>query len=281
LVAGRGQPPPFNYGSSSRGFGWNAGYCCKAGGDDIAYVNAVIKDSIEKFNVDSSRVYLSGFSNGGLMTEYMMCNSPAGFKGFLSFAGMLAAPRNCKSATFNYFSAHGKTDTVVPGSAVPNVAAWNDDFNAWRKSLGCQNNTSSRSLEGFEVSQSTCHNKTDATMILLPNVGHWVPESEANYAWNWIAKIEGGAAPSTKKPEPTHAPTPSPEIETGDRPGGDLPGMPFRMIDVQECIKLCKYIKECKSWAFESCGTRCWLKGEVPALVPGIDCRQSGIVTRL
>lgn len=69
------------YGSSSHGYAWNAGSCCKSGGDDIAYVNAVVKDCIEKFNVDPSRVYLSGSCHFWHMSlwhmSFLIHSSPA------------------------------------------------------------------------------------------------------------------------------------------------------------------------------------------------------------
>lgn len=51
---------------------WNAGHCCgKAaadGVDDVGFLLRVIRDIGRTCNVDPARVYLAGFSNGGMLT---------------------------------------------------------------------------------------------------------------------------------------------------------------------------------------------------------------------
>jgi polyhydroxybutyrate depolymerase len=51
---------------------WNAGHCCgKAQSDnidDVGFLVNVINDIKAQFNVDSSRIYMVGFSNGGMLT---------------------------------------------------------------------------------------------------------------------------------------------------------------------------------------------------------------------
>lgn len=51
---------------------WNAGHCCgKAAGDDlddIGFLVEVIEDIADQFNVDRTRIYMVGFSNGGMLT---------------------------------------------------------------------------------------------------------------------------------------------------------------------------------------------------------------------
>lgn len=51
---------------------WNAGHCCgKAAADnidDVGYLEAAIKDVRRRLAVDAQRIYMTGFSNGGMMT---------------------------------------------------------------------------------------------------------------------------------------------------------------------------------------------------------------------
>ncbi len=50
---------------------WNAGHCCgKAASDnidDIGFLDRVIADVQERFTINSNRVYMAGFSNGGML----------------------------------------------------------------------------------------------------------------------------------------------------------------------------------------------------------------------
>jgi polyhydroxybutyrate depolymerase len=50
---------------------WNAGHCCgkakKDGIDDVAFLDAVIADVRRHVSVDERRIYMVGFSNGGML----------------------------------------------------------------------------------------------------------------------------------------------------------------------------------------------------------------------
>ena len=50
---------------------WNAGFCCgkaaRDGIDDIGFISRVIEDTRARLSIDPRRVYLVGFSNGGML----------------------------------------------------------------------------------------------------------------------------------------------------------------------------------------------------------------------
>lgn len=50
---------------------WNAGHCCgKAAADnldDVGFVTAAIKDVCSRLEIDKDRIYVTGFSNGGML----------------------------------------------------------------------------------------------------------------------------------------------------------------------------------------------------------------------
>lgn len=52
---------------------WNAGHCCgyamKNGVDDVGFIRALIDRMIAQENIDPARVYITGMSNGGMMTH--------------------------------------------------------------------------------------------------------------------------------------------------------------------------------------------------------------------
>lgn len=51
--------------------------------DDVAFLKALVDDLAERFEIDTGRVYLAGFSNGGFMTYRMACSeAPNPFAGF-------------------------------------------------------------------------------------------------------------------------------------------------------------------------------------------------------
>lgn len=52
---------------------WNAGHCCayamKEGVDDVKFIDALIDTMVRDYPVDAHRVYVTGMSNGGMMTH--------------------------------------------------------------------------------------------------------------------------------------------------------------------------------------------------------------------
>ncbi len=74
----------FPAGSGRRGdrlLTWNGGYCCGAAArrdiDDLGFLKRVISDAADRFGVDGSGVYLTGMSNGAIMSEAPLLGSQA------------------------------------------------------------------------------------------------------------------------------------------------------------------------------------------------------------
>jgi polyhydroxybutyrate depolymerase len=55
---------------------WNAGLCCgNAGIDDVGFIRAVVADIAAAGNVDLRRVYATGLSNGGAISQRLACDA--------------------------------------------------------------------------------------------------------------------------------------------------------------------------------------------------------------
>jgi polyhydroxybutyrate depolymerase len=52
---------------------WNAGHCCgyamERKVDDVGFIRSLIKQLLEQYPIDPARVYVTGMSNGGMMTH--------------------------------------------------------------------------------------------------------------------------------------------------------------------------------------------------------------------
>jgi polyhydroxybutyrate depolymerase len=52
---------------------WNAGHCCgyamKEDVDDVGFINALIDKLAQSYPIDDKRIYVTGMSNGGMMTH--------------------------------------------------------------------------------------------------------------------------------------------------------------------------------------------------------------------
>jgi polyhydroxybutyrate depolymerase len=59
---------------------WNAGHCCgramKDAVDDVGFISTVIEEVRRDFRVDSSRIYMVGYSNGGMLAYLFAAQKP-------------------------------------------------------------------------------------------------------------------------------------------------------------------------------------------------------------
>jgi poly(3-hydroxybutyrate) depolymerase len=99
------------------GASWNAGDCCgqavAQGVDDLTYLAEVAADVARRHRVDPRRVYVVGFSNGGMMAERAACQWPGVFAAAGSGSGPLLV--DCHSPLpVRIRHLHGSADTTVP-----------------------------------------------------------------------------------------------------------------------------------------------------------------------
>ena len=98
-------------------FSWNAGACCarpvRDDIDDVKFVMAAIADISAHQPVDPSRIYVSGFSNGGMLSYRLACERPGFFAGVAVVAGALNVP-DCAADATSVLMIHGTGDVTVP-----------------------------------------------------------------------------------------------------------------------------------------------------------------------
>lgn len=92
---------------------WNAGSCCtSAPQDDIGYLRALVADVARRTPIDRSRVYVVGFSNGGMMAWRAACEAPDLIAAAGVVAGALLVP--CGQTRVRLYHVHGRGDGTVP-----------------------------------------------------------------------------------------------------------------------------------------------------------------------
>jgi polyhydroxybutyrate depolymerase len=113
---------------------WNAGICCGGavsnGIDDVGFLRALVATIVAEANIDESRVYVTGLSNGGAMSQRLACEAADLF----AAAAPMAFPipflpiTQCQpSRPMPVLMFMGTNDTIVPYSgAAPSFAYWRD-----------------------------------------------------------------------------------------------------------------------------------------------------------
>jgi len=128
---------------------WNAGPCCPPasalGTDDIGYLDEVVRQLDTRADVDPNRRYLTGFSNGGVMTYTIACARPELFAAVAPMAGSNFS--DCSpDAPVSLLHQHGAPDPGVPydGRPTPSQVLSTAPFPRvpesvaeWARSAGC------------------------------------------------------------------------------------------------------------------------------------------------
>ncbi|MDZ4757500.1 MAG: PHB depolymerase family esterase [Bacteroidota bacterium] len=78
--------------SPKSGQGWNVFSCC-ATQNDVLFVSDLIDYSIKKLNIDTTRIYASGFSIGGFFVYDLACNLSNRIAAFASVSGSMELQR--------------------------------------------------------------------------------------------------------------------------------------------------------------------------------------------
>lgn len=95
---------------------WNAGNCCGYGDDnnidDVGFISAVIDLAIAEYNVNPDAVFVTGMSNGGMMSHRIGCELSEKVTGIAPVAGALNTECN-PADPVGVFIIHGTDDAAV------------------------------------------------------------------------------------------------------------------------------------------------------------------------
>lgn len=114
--------------------------------DDVYFVKTLIAKIEEDFCVDESKLYVSGASNGGMFTYYLVSQIPELVNGWLLMFGqpMVGYLNTPKAAAQSYLlSLHGRQDTCLPpAGGIDGDDSWiyeslDNTFYLWGLVQGC------------------------------------------------------------------------------------------------------------------------------------------------
>lgn len=97
---------------------WNAGTCCPFATfnlvDDVAFFDELIASLIAQYDIDTTRVWVVGHSNGGMMAYRLACELSTRVTAIGVAAGALVIDTCAPSRPVSALHVHGELDTVVP-----------------------------------------------------------------------------------------------------------------------------------------------------------------------
>lgn len=125
---------------------WNATEVCCAfgkGGDDVAYLVAVIRDLQARRSIDPKRIFIVGHSNGGFMAHRLACEHAGLIAGIVSLAGSTwNEEAKCQpSQPVSVLQVHGTVDPVIKYAGGPRHGGVHPGaektLGIWAKKNGC------------------------------------------------------------------------------------------------------------------------------------------------
>jgi poly(3-hydroxybutyrate) depolymerase len=100
---------------------WEEGCECnithRLGIDDVGFVNYLLDTLSTQYNIDESRIYAVGFSQGGLFVQNLACKVSNRFAAVATVASPMSVPlyNNCSpSEKISMLMIHGTSDQILP-----------------------------------------------------------------------------------------------------------------------------------------------------------------------
>ena len=150
--------------------GWDIG-----GDRDINFVKALIDAMVSKYKIDRNRVYLSGFSMGGMFTYHAMNKIPDLIAAFAPISGypMWGTTANANVRPIPIIHTHGTSDDVVSFSGVQGA------LNAWINHNGCpsQAKVETNYRGAWHITRRTWgpgKNGVEVVLMEMATKGHWI-----------------------------------------------------------------------------------------------------------
>lgn len=135
--------------------------------DDVAFLRTLVDDLSLDLHIDPARRYVTGFSNGGMMTHRMACQTADVFAAFAPVGGTLPSDYGgiCLDAPGTpIIMIHGTADVSIPwnglvqqfnGRVYPVLLSVPDTINFWATHNGC-------GIEGYSSEDLPQNNPTTA-----------------------------------------------------------------------------------------------------------------------
>ncbi len=202
---------------SGAGEGWNDGrdtpyLLARSGADDVAFFRAMIDLLIEEGAADPRRIFVTGGSNGGMMTQRLVCELSdriAGAAAFVAWMPAALAPRCAPRRAIPILFVGGGADRLMPyagGQVAPMsrddrgvVMSAEQTFRFWRTQNRCSDQVTRQDLPDADPSDGTRVSVTRARdcaapveMYSVEGGGHRLPgEGARTYADPGLAALSG------------------------------------------------------------------------------------------
>jgi polyhydroxybutyrate depolymerase len=164
--------------------------------DDVGFIEKVMDYAIDSFKIDIDKIYIAGFSEGGLMAFRLACEIPQKIHGFAMVAATMPLDQivECTpDTTASFIMINGTRDPVLPyeggqliieDQEMGSMLAAEEAMNYWLEENECTDRSSNKEMANRDTFDETrservlyddCKNKNKLMLIRVVNGGHSWP----------------------------------------------------------------------------------------------------------
>jgi len=162
--------------------GWNNGLVTGSSADDVSFLSALIDTALEDYALDPERIYFTGFSMGGFMSNRLACELPDRIAAIASCSGTFSSnilPTCFPGRAFPMMHIHGTGDFVVDyeGNWLAGIESVENTIDFWQLNNACSDTTVLIDLpdlyeDGITVQQSI-HAGCEEEVLLFTAFDFW------------------------------------------------------------------------------------------------------------
>ena len=184
-------------GSDGETRSWNAGRCCNEIGqekhDDISFLTAIIGEMPE-YGGDTDRIFLVGFSNGGMLAYRAACDIGDEIAGIAVVAGAYNVSDCSSTNTMPVVIVHGLLDPYIPydgGESPPEITEGYEAnphpsvafaVDTWVERDGCDADGATDTVGSAEAVHFTgCAAGSSVDLYSVPETYHEWPDSDQGF----------------------------------------------------------------------------------------------------
>lgn len=183
---------PDGTGQLGRRFTWDAHNCCgyafRQSVDDVGFISALIDHLVAEYHADPTRIYITGHSNGAMMTYRIGCELAGKIAAIAPVAGALNTDSCAPSRPLPVLILHGADDEHVPiagGVSTVRVSAMtgrvdqplSHAVDAWATIDRCDPVPTVTTTQSETVSiYSGCAAGTEVKAVVITGWGHTWPK---------------------------------------------------------------------------------------------------------
>lgn len=176
-------------------YGWNL-YDPADTNPDLAFLVALAKSLEQRFSIDASRIFGTGFSSGGFMVNQVACRRPGFFRAIApQSGGAPAEPRDATASTWaggytrcaSQTLGDGPAVMVIHGTADADVVPESGEYTAkyWAYVNGCGTDRSPTAPSPCEQ-QVSCPTGKPVVYCPIQNLGHAFWSAARTAAWQFF-----------------------------------------------------------------------------------------------